>query len=114
MTLAAQKSKKAKIFIITTLAPAGVSYRYEITIPVKKQKTAIMAEQTVTVLNLLKILMAVKAGKIIRLEISKAPIMRIPSTIVRAVKSAMSILYVPVFIPPAFAKVSSKLMAKIL
>jgi hypothetical protein len=90
--LIAQKSKNAKILIITTLAPAGVAYKYEITIPMKKQMTATTPEQMVTVLNVLKILMDVRAGKMMRLEISKAPIMRIPNTIVSAVRMAISIL----------------------
>ena len=106
-----QKSAKVKIFTTTILAPAGVAWKYEIIIPVQKQDTATTAEHIVTVLNLLKILMDVREGNITRLEISKAPIMRIPSTMVRAVKNAISILYALVFTPAAFAKVSSKVMA---
>ena len=78
--------------------------------PEKKQITETIAEQIVTVLYFLKILIDVRAGKMIRLEISKAPIMRIPGTIVRAVNSAMSILCAAVFTPAAFANVSSKVM----
>ena len=93
----AQKMKNAKILNITTLAPVGILFRpgnskNDKTIPKKKHDTATIADEIVTVLKRLKILMEVKAGKIIRLEIRRAPIMRIPSTIVRAVKRAMSIL----------------------
>jgi hypothetical protein len=96
------------MLISTTLAPVGVAYTYEIIIPVKKHAIEITAEQTVTLLNFLNRRIELKAGKIIRLEISTAPIIRMPSTMVRAVKRAMSILYSPVLIPLAFAKVSSK------
>jgi hypothetical protein len=95
----------------TTLAPVGVAYIYEMTIPAKKHSIETRAEQTVTLKNFLNRRIELRAGKIIRLEISMAPIMRIPSTIVRAVKIAMSVLYKPVFIPAAFAKVSSKVTA---
>ena len=106
-----QNSEKTIILISTTLAPVGVAYIYEMTIPVKKQSIEITAEQTVTLLNFLNRRIELKAGKIIRLEINTAPMIRIPSTMVRAVKKAMSILYSPVFIPLAFAKVSSKVTA---
>ena len=99
------------MLISTTLAPVGVAYIYEIVIPIKKHVIEITAEQTVTLLNFLNSRIELKAGKIIRLEISTAPIIRMPSTMVRAVKRAMSILYSPVFIPLAFAKVSSKVTA---
>ena len=105
-----QNRIKTIMLTITTLAPVGVAYTYEITTPIKKQSIEITAEQMVTLLNVLKTRMELRAGKIIRLEISRAPIIRIPSTIVRAVKKAISILYTPVLIPPAFAKVSSKVM----
>ena len=105
-----QKTIKIIILIATTLAPVGVAYRYEKTTPVKKQNIETSAEQIVTFLNFLNTRMELRAGKIIRLEMSMAPIMRMPSTIVRAVKKAISILYKPVFIPVALAKVSSKVM----
>jgi len=95
----------------TTLAPVGVAYTYEMMTPVKKHSIETTAEQTVTLLNFLNIRIELRAGKIIRLEINNAPIMRIPSTMVRAVKKAISILYRPVFIPVALAKVSSNVTA---
>ena len=45
-----------------------------------------------TPLKLLKIRMAVRDGKIMRLEISMAPIILIPITIVTAVKTAIRTL----------------------
>ena len=54
--------------------------------------TETTAEQIVTDLKLLKILIEHSAGKMIRLEISILPISRIPITIVTAVSRAISIL----------------------
>ena len=56
--------------------------------------------------------MALRAGKITRLEISMAPIIRMPSTMVRAVSTLSSVLYSPTFTPVAREKLSSKVMAK--
>ena len=47
---------------------------------------------SVTLLKPLQTRMDVTVGKIIRLEIKRAPIMRIPMTIVTAVKAAINIL----------------------
>ena len=60
--------------------------------PIQKHTTDRMPEQTTTLRKLLKIRMAVSAGNITRLEISIAPIIRIPSTIVTAVKTAIKVL----------------------
>jgi len=51
-----------------------------------------MLEHITTDLNVFKSCMDVKAGKIIKLEISIAPIILIPMTIITAVKSASSML----------------------
>lgn len=58
--------------------------------PAAKQHTASTAEQTVTARKLLNTLMAESAGKIMRLDMSSAPIMRMPSTTVTAVSMASS------------------------
>ena len=109
-----EKIIKIIMFIPTILAPVGVEKRKETTIPTNTQKTDIIADKIITPLKLLHTLMAVKAGKITRLEISNAPIILIPSTIVIAVSRARSILYKFVLTPVAFAKFSSKVIAKIL
>lgn len=49
-----------------------------------------------------------------RLEIIKAPINLIPIITVQAVRTAINVLYAFVFIPEEWAKVSSKVTAKIL
>ena len=105
-------SIKAPKFAITTLAPDGNSYKYEKTIPSTKQITEIHADDITTCENRLKTRIEVSDGKIIRLEINKVPIRRIPNTIVIAVSSAITILYISVFRPVAFAKFSSKVIAK--
>ena len=82
--------------------------------PIKKHKTDKTAEQMTTERKLFKIRILVSAGKMTRLEMSKVPISRMPSTIVIAVSSAISILYQPALTPVARAKFSSKVIAKIL
>ncbi len=106
--------RKAARFVTTTLAPAGIEKLYDMTIPAVKQIMDIIEEQIITNRKLFPIRMDVSAGNIIRLEIRSAPIMRIPTTIVAAVSSAISMLWSPEFIPVAFAKRSSKVTAKIL
>ena len=56
--------------------------------------------------------LADSAGKITRLEMSIAPIIRIPSTMVKAVSTDSRVLYSPTFTPLAREKLSSKVMAK--
>ena len=56
--------------------------------------------------------MAVSAGKITREEISMAPIIRIPSTMVRAVRMASRVLYQSTRSPVAREKLSSNVTAK--
>ena len=57
--------------------------------------------------------MAVSAGKITSEEISMAPIIRIPSTMVSAVRMASRVLQASTFSPVAREKLSSKVTAKI-
>ena len=63
------------------------------TIPQKKQTTETSAEEMTTPLKLRQTRMEVSAGKIIRLEINIAPIIRIPTTIVTAVSRAIRRVY---------------------
>ena len=63
--------------------------------PMQKQITDKIPEDHTTPLKLLNTRMEVSAGKMIRLEISIAPIIRIPSTMVTAVKTAISTLKRP-------------------
>ena len=110
----AENKAKAIILTITIVAPAGVEKIYDPTIPKKKHTIETIEELITTVLKLLHTLMEVNAGKIIKLEISKVPIILIPTTIVMAVKNAMSMLYMFAFVPVALAKFSSKVIANIL
>ena len=95
------------------LAPQGASKAYDIIIPTINVITDTTAELIVTERKLLNTRIEQSAGKIIRLEISILPISRIPITIVIAVSSAIIILYALTAPPVAFAKLSSKVMAKI-
>ena len=80
--------------------------------PSTKQLTEMTAAQITTRLKLLQTRMAERAGKMIRLEMSSAPIIRMPSTTVMAVSTARSVLYSSVLVPVALEKVSSKVTAK--
>ena len=77
---------------ITILAPVGVENAYDATKPMKKQMMEITADAITTERNCLKIRIADHAGKMIKLEISIVPIIRIPTTMVTAVSKAISIL----------------------
>ena len=60
--------------------------------PAQKHTTDVTAAERITPRKLRKSRMAVRAGKMMRDEISIAPIIRMPSTMVRAVKIASSVL----------------------
>ena len=79
-------------FTTTTLAPAGIENTYEHMSPMVKFITAKIAEQIVTLINDLNILIDVSAGNIIRLDINMAPIIFIPITTVIAVKIDIRVL----------------------
>ena len=79
-----------------------------------RHTTEITAELMMTLLNVLHTLMDVRAGKMIRLDIKRAPIILIPSTMVTAVSTAISVFYRSAFTLVAWANVSSNVMAKIL
>lgn len=72
-----------------------------------------MAELIVTDLNVLQRRIDVKAGKAIRLEISKAPIILMPKTIIKAVNKATSMFKRCVLLPVALANDSSNVIEKI-
>ena len=69
------------------LAPVGVDSRNEIISPKRKSTTAVIAAATITPQKLFCKRIAIRAGKMIKLEISIAPIIRIPSVIVTAVNT---------------------------
>ena len=60
--------------------------------PVKKQITETMPEQTTTLLKLKQQRIEVRAGKTTKLEISIVPIILMPTTIVTAVRMAIKVL----------------------
>ena len=86
----AKQTTKAIKFATTILAPAGVDQAKDATIPAKKHKIDKIAAKITTLKKLLNTRMALRAGNTIKLDIIMAPIRRIPTTIVRAVKTAIS------------------------
>ena len=76
----------------TTDAPVGASNRTDTSSPIKKQTSDTPTLMPITRRKLLQTRMDVTVGKMMRLEISSAPIIRIPTTIVTAVSAASSIL----------------------
>lgn len=85
-----QQQQNAMRFATTIVAPAGVLNPKLANIPQKKHKTERIAAKIITLKKLLKILIELRAGKTIKLEIIMAPISRMPITIVSAVKTAIS------------------------
>ena len=100
------------ISIATIVAPTGVPAIMEINIPITAHSVEIIAEEIVTSLKLLKILIALMAGNIMSAEIKREPTRFIARTITIAMTTAIRKLYRFVFTPIAFAKVSSNASAK--
>ena len=78
--------------ITTILAPVGAAQVKETIIPIKKQRIETIADDITTERKQENTLIEARAGNIIRLDISIAPIRRIPITITRAVKRAINML----------------------
>ena len=78
------------ISIATIVEPTGVSVRIDMIMPNTAQKTDSIAEQIVTLKNVLKIRIADKAGKIINAEINKEPTKFIARTMITAMMTAIT------------------------
>ena len=102
----------ATAFTITIPAPVGRLKRIVSTMPMTKHITEHIPDVITRDLKLLAKFLAVTAGKIIRLEISRLPIILIPITIVRAVRNDIRKRYIETLIPDAFANDSSQVMIK--
>ena len=109
-----EKQKKAKISTATIVEPTGVEDKIETNKPIIEHNIDKTAEQIVTDLKFLYTLIADNAGNITNAEISNEPTSFIARTIIIAVIMAIDKLYLPVFIPVALAKFSSKVTANIL
>ena len=94
--------------------PTGVPATIEVNNPNVAHTTENIAENIITDLKHLKILIADKAGKIISADIKREPTKFIASTIITAIVTAIKKLYAPTLIPVAFEKSSSNVTAKIL
>lgn len=78
---------------ITIVAPTGTSVtENDVKSPESTQKTDTQTEQITTVAKRLHSLIDVSAGKIIIAEMSSVPSIRIPTTIVTAVRSEITVL----------------------
>ena len=88
-----QAMKKATISTATIVDPTGVPPRMETRMPASAQNTDNIAEQTVTALKLLKILMANNAGKMTKAETSREPTRFMASTTITATTTAINRLY---------------------
>ena len=104
-------AKNAAREVTTTDAPTGRLSRYEPISPTQKHTTERQPAKITTPKKLFFSRMAVRAGKITRLEMSMAPMSRIPSTMVRAVRMASRVLQASTFNPVAREKLSSKVTA---
>ena len=86
-TLLKIETTKANIILTETIpAPVGILNSKDKIIPTTKQIADIIADIIISPLKLLEIFLAINAGKIIKLDINKVPIIRIPKTTVIAVK----------------------------
>lgn len=81
-------------------------------IPVSAQMTERIAEKIVTDLKLLKILIAESAGKITSADTRSDPTRFIARTMMTAMTVAIRRFRSLVFVPTAFAKLSSNVTAK--
>ena len=88
----AQKIRKNTRFAITTAAPGGVEKTKERAIPIRKAETETNSAPRITPRYERKILPEESDGKTSRLEISSAPIIRIPITTVTAVRQASRVV----------------------
>ena len=79
-------------FVATTVEPAGVSKRCAEMIPAKKHRTEKTAELMTTPKKLLNSFMEMRVGKIMRADISRVPIILMPSTTTIAVRTAIIML----------------------
>ena len=109
-----QNMKNTVISAETIVEPTGVSANIEIIMPKNAQIRDITTEQIITLRKLLKTLIAESAGKIMRADISSEPTKFIAITMITAITTAMSRLYISDRIPVALAKLSSKVTANIL
>lgn len=74
----------------TIVEPTGVPASIDISIPARAQIIDDIAEKIVTLLKLLKILIADNAGKITKADISNEPTRFIARTIITAITVAIS------------------------
>ena len=92
----------AAMSAITIVDPTGVLQMIERTIPASAQNTERIAENIVTDLKLLKILIADNAGKITSADTRSEPTRFIARTIMTAMTVAITKFRRPALVPTAF------------
>ena len=108
------QTKNAIASAATIVQPTGVPYNMETNIPKSAQTTERIAEQIVTLLNVLNTRIADRAGKTINAEIKSEPTRFMARTIITELTQAIEKLYAFVETPEDAAKVSSNVIANIL
>ena len=98
----------------TTVGPMAVAKMMDSTVPERAEIAAMTTAETVTLLKLLKSLIADRAGKMISADARSAPKRFIARTTVTAVMTAMRVLYAATLMPAEAANDSSKVTANIL
>ena len=96
------------------VAPTGVPAAMDIIIPTKAHDTESIAEKIVTLLKLLNILIAERAGNTTSADIRSDPTNCMATTITTDMTTAIRRLYAPALVPVALEKPSSKVTANIL
>lgn len=77
---------------MTIVEPVGVSKNADAKIPNSEQTTETIAEQTTTLLKLLKTRIAQSAGKMTKAEIKSEPTRLMASTMITAITTAIATL----------------------
>lgn len=108
-----QDKNSAMRLVRTIVAPVGVLKVYEAVRPIMKQIMERMAEMIILPRKVRLRWSAERQGKIMRLETSNAPSMRMPITIINEHKTARIVLYSWTLMPMALAKFSSNVIANI-
>ena len=83
---------KAAMSVMTIVDPTGVFAASEKRTPINVHTIEVIAAQIVTLLKVLKILIAESVGKVISAEMSNAPTMFMETTMITPVMIAISVL----------------------
>ena len=108
------KSTNTNKLTITMVEPVGDSYTYDVYKPMINEMIDKNKLDNTTLLNFLKSCIDDNVGKMIKLDIKRAPTNFIPNTTMIEHNDAKIMLYNSVLMPIDLANLSSKVIAKIL